>query len=63
MLDEKGFRVFGGVRDAAAGTRLARLCSDRFEFVRLDVTDSQSIRTAADTITQSLGAEIGRAHV
>jgi NAD(P)-dependent dehydrogenase (short-subunit alcohol dehydrogenase family) len=56
MLDEKGFRVFGGVRDAAAGTRLARHCSDRFEFVHLDVTDPQSIRTAADTITQSLGA-------
>jgi NAD(P)-dependent dehydrogenase (short-subunit alcohol dehydrogenase family) len=55
MLDEAGFRVFGGVRDAAAGARLAQQCSDRFTFVQLDVTDSQSIHSAADTITQSLG--------
>ena len=56
MLDAAGFHVFGGVRDSAAGERLAQVCSDRFTSVTLDVTDAQSIAAAAERITQSTGA-------
>ena len=55
-LDRLGFRVFAGVRSAAAGQELQRRASERLTPILLDVTQSQAIREAADAIGRAVGA-------
>jgi NAD(P)-dependent dehydrogenase (short-subunit alcohol dehydrogenase family) len=56
-LDRIGFRVFAGVRRDEDAERLRSQGSDRLTPVKLDVTDAESIRAAADQVTAALGAE------
>src|SRR4029079_13423078 len=56
-LDRIGFRVFAGVRRDADAERLRSGGSERREPVMIDVTDSQSIRAAADRVAAALGGE------
>ena len=56
-LDTQGFRVFAGVRLAPAGQELKRRASDRLTPVILDVTQADSIRTAAEAIGQAVGSD------
>jgi NAD(P)-dependent dehydrogenase (short-subunit alcohol dehydrogenase family) len=51
-----GWRVYAGVRDAAA-TDLATL-SDRITLVTLDVTDDQQVAALDDTLPERLGAVV-----
>lgn len=54
-LDERGFRVFAGVRSEADGERLRQRASARFSPVLIDVTDTASIRCAARTVSAAIG--------
>ncbi len=54
-LDALGFRVFAGVRNPADSERLSRAASDRLVPVQLDVTDAQSVRSAAAKVACALG--------
>lgn len=56
-LDRLGFRVFAGVRRPADGERLRAATSDRLMPVYLDVTDSESIRSAAEQVARILGTD------
>ncbi len=49
-LDKLGFQVFAGVRKEADGEVLRRRASHRLTSVLLDVTDSQSIRSAVTKV-------------
>ena len=51
-LDEMGFQVFAGVRKQADAEQLKREASGDLQPVILDVTNSQSIKEAADYIGQ-----------
>ena len=46
-LDKHGFRVFAGVRRDADGESLTKRASERLTPIRLDVTDSESVASAA----------------
>jgi NAD(P)-dependent dehydrogenase (short-subunit alcohol dehydrogenase family) len=54
-LDQRGFRVFAGVRSEAAGQRLRQQASPRLMPVMLDVTAAASIAAAAATLGDALG--------
>ena len=54
-LDGRGFRVFAGVRSEADGERLRRQASERLSPVRIDVTEPETIRTAADEVSAAVG--------
>ena len=56
-LDGRGFRVFAGVRSEADGERLRRGASERLSPVRIDVTEPETIRAAAEQV----GAAVGEA--
>src|SRR3954454_1529325 len=56
-LDRIGFRVFAGVRRDEDAERLRSQGSDRLRPVEIDVTDSESIRRAADEVGGALGDE------
>ena len=56
-LDRIGFRVFAGVRRDEDAERLRAQASDRLTPVMIDVTDSESIRAAADQVTTALAGE------
>jgi NAD(P)-dependent dehydrogenase (short-subunit alcohol dehydrogenase family) len=56
-LDSLGFRVFAGVRKEADADGLRREASERLEPLILDVTDRESIRSAAARVTELLGNE------
>jgi NAD(P)-dependent dehydrogenase (short-subunit alcohol dehydrogenase family) len=56
-LDRIGFRVFAGVRRDEDAERLRSQGSERLTPVKLDVTDAESIRAAADQVTAALGEE------
>jgi NAD(P)-dependent dehydrogenase (short-subunit alcohol dehydrogenase family) len=56
-LHSKGFRVFAAVRDPAAGEALRREASDRLSPILLDVTEPDSITSAARQVTETLDAE------
>jgi NAD(P)-dependent dehydrogenase (short-subunit alcohol dehydrogenase family) len=56
-LDRIGFRVFAGVRRDEDAERLRSQGSERLTPVKLDVTDAESIRVAADQVTAALGDE------
>ncbi len=53
-LDERGFRVFATVRKQADAERIAALGSSRLEPLFLDVSDSESIASAAETVEVAL---------
>jgi NAD(P)-dependent dehydrogenase (short-subunit alcohol dehydrogenase family) len=55
-LDQRGFRVFAGVRSEAAGQRLRQQASPRLTPVMLDVTATASIAAAAATLGDALGS-------
>lgn len=54
-LDGRGFRVFAGVRSEADGERLRRGASERLSPVRIDVTEPDVIRAAADEVSAAVG--------
>jgi NAD(P)-dependent dehydrogenase (short-subunit alcohol dehydrogenase family) len=54
-LDSLGFHVFAGVRTERDAAALRLAGSDRLTPIRLDVTDPDSIASAADTVTRALG--------
>jgi NAD(P)-dependent dehydrogenase (short-subunit alcohol dehydrogenase family) len=56
-LDRIGWRVFAGVRRDEDAARLRSEGSERLEPVRIDVTDSESIRAAAEQVAGALGDE------
>ncbi len=49
-LDQLGFRVFAGIRNTLDGEALQETASDRLQPVYLDVTNYESIRTAANIV-------------
>ncbi len=54
-LDKLGFQVFAGVRREVDGGALKQKASDRLTPILLDVTDADSIKSAADTMATALG--------
>jgi NAD(P)-dependent dehydrogenase (short-subunit alcohol dehydrogenase family) len=54
-LDRRGFRVFAGVRSAAAANQLRAAASARLTPVEIDVTDLDGIAAAAKTIGEAVG--------
>jgi NAD(P)-dependent dehydrogenase (short-subunit alcohol dehydrogenase family) len=54
-LDRRGFRVFAGVRSAAAAEKLRAEASSRLTPIMIDVTDAASIAAAAKTVGESMG--------
>lgn len=57
-LDKLGFKVYAGVRKQADGNNLKKEASDRFKPIILDVTDTESIATAASIIEKETGGEL-----
>lgn len=49
-LAQQGYRVFAGVRDAAAGARLREAAGPRLHWLLLDVTDEAMIARAVDIV-------------
>jgi NAD(P)-dependent dehydrogenase (short-subunit alcohol dehydrogenase family) len=56
-LDNRGHRVFAGVRRAEDAARLRGTASERLVPVRLDVTDPASIDSAREDVESSLGSQ------
>jgi len=54
-FDQRGFRVFAGVRREEDGQSLVEETSDRLVPILLDVTDAQAIAKAAETIAEATG--------
>ena len=52
-LDQLGFRVFAGVRQAADGAALRSKASTRISHVVLDVTDPASIAAARESVARA----------
>src|ERR1700710_2550746 len=57
VLIQKGFRVFGSVRKAADGERLAKEFGQNFVPVLFDVTDEAAVAKAADQVAAALNGE------
>jgi len=53
-LDQRGWRVFAGVRRPVDGDRLRSAASDRLTPVQLDVTDQQQIDESIGSIAETL---------
>jgi NAD(P)-dependent dehydrogenase (short-subunit alcohol dehydrogenase family) len=56
-LDEKGYRVFAGVRKEADAKSLAEEGSDRLTPVTIDVTKEPAIAAAKDEVERALGED------
>ncbi len=56
-LDQRGLRVFAGVRTESDGESLKQAASDRLEPVLLDVTDPDRIASARRTIVDAVGRD------
>ncbi len=56
-LDEKGVRVFAGVRKESDGTSLKRSASSRLTPVPIDVTSPETIAAARRAVADAVGAE------
>jgi len=54
-LDRRGFGVFAGVRTDADAQRLCSIASSRLQVVRLDVTEPDTIHSAAESIRCAVG--------
>jgi NAD(P)-dependent dehydrogenase (short-subunit alcohol dehydrogenase family) len=57
LLDEQGYRVYAGVRRDKDGTALRRGASERLMPLKLDVTDADSLRAAAERVESEVGEE------
>lgn len=57
LLDQKGYRVFAGVRKQADAKALAEEASDRLTPITLDVTKERSIKAAKDKIQRAVGKD------
>jgi NAD(P)-dependent dehydrogenase (short-subunit alcohol dehydrogenase family) len=57
VLTGAGFRVFGGVRRAEDGERLAKGFGASFTPLLFDVTDEKAVRAAAGEVERALGGE------
>ena len=57
VLIAKGFRVFGSVRKAADGERLAKEFGPNFVPVLFDVTDETAVAKGAEQVAVALGGE------
>src|SRR5262249_6491916 len=55
VLIKKGFRVFGSVRKAADGERLAKELGPNFVPLLFDVTDQAAVGRAAEQVSAALG--------
>jgi NAD(P)-dependent dehydrogenase (short-subunit alcohol dehydrogenase family) len=60
-LDRRGLEVVAGVRSEDAGDKLRAEASHRLRTVRLDVTDADSIRAAADAVGPRLDVLVNNA--
>ena len=54
-LDQRGLRVFAGVRSEADAERLRREASGRLLPVHLDVTEPETVRAAAEQVAAEVG--------
>ncbi len=54
-LDQRGFHVFAGVRKSADGEALQQKASARLKPILIDVTQSETITTAAEAVTKAVG--------
>jgi len=54
-LDQRGFRVFAGVRKEADAQRLRQQASERMVPLMLDVTDAEAIAAAVETVAADVG--------
>jgi NAD(P)-dependent dehydrogenase (short-subunit alcohol dehydrogenase family) len=57
LLDEKGYRVFAGVRKDEDAKSLKQAGSERLKPIKLDVTKERSIAAAKRTVKRGLGDE------
>lgn len=57
VLIGKGFRVFGSVRKTADADRLKQEFGEAFVPLLFDVTDEAAVRTAAETVHETLNGE------
>ena len=57
FLDEKGYRVFAGVRKAADAESLAKEASDRLTPITIDVTEERSISSAKEEVERAVGED------
>jgi NAD(P)-dependent dehydrogenase (short-subunit alcohol dehydrogenase family) len=57
LLDQKGYRVFAGVRKQADAESLAEEGSDRLTPITIDVTEDRSISTAKQEVEGAVGKE------
>src|SRR5215208_5237706 len=57
LLDEKGYRVFAGVRKEADAKSLAEEGSDRLTPITIDVTQDSSIASAKDEVETAVGKD------
>lgn len=56
-LDQKGYRVFAGVRKDEDAKALKEAGSDRLKPIKIDVTKERSVATAARNVKKALGDE------
>ena len=54
-LHDRGFRVFAGFRSESDGKRLGSVGSDRLVPLPIDVTNAESIASAANTVSTAIG--------
>src|SRR5262245_41580398 len=57
LLDERGYRVFAGVRQEDHARELSKHGSDRLTPITLDVTKADQIEVARDQVFEAVGTE------
>src|SRR5262245_60104971 len=57
LLDERGYRVFAGVRREDHARELSQLGSDRLTPITLDVTDPEQIEAARGQVSDAVGTQ------
>jgi NAD(P)-dependent dehydrogenase (short-subunit alcohol dehydrogenase family) len=57
FLDQKGYRVFAGVRKQADAKSLAADASDQLTPITIDVTKERSIKSAKDKVQRAVGKD------
>src|SRR5258708_35424936 len=56
-LDQQGFNVFAGVRNAVDGQALQKEASSRLQPILIDVTNAEQIKRAAEDVAQAVGGQ------
>ncbi len=56
-LDQQGFNVFAGVRNAVDGQALQKEASSRLQPILIDVTNTEQIKRAAEDVAQAVGGQ------